>query len=136
MNGRSFLVPAQELSVGSTEAHWRASAGRSYYALFQEALAALQRWGIAIPPRENIHAFVRLRFLYSTDAEVKDIGKAVEFLVSLRNEADYKLATAQRFRSSTESLRAVSLSRWAISRLDQIESDPDRLAEVIASIRP
>ena len=136
MNGRSFLTPAEELSDGLTEAHWRASAGRSYYALFQEALSALVRWGFAVPPRENIHAFVRLRFVYSTDPEAREIGRAVEHLVRLRNDADYKLVSSERFLSSEEAIRAVAVSRRTIAILDAIESDPDRLAEVIASIRP
>ena len=136
MNGRAFLIPAEELATGPSEAHRRASAGRSYYALFQEALAAITRWGFVAPPRENIHAYVRLRFTYSTDADAYSIGRDLEFLVKLRNEADYRLATPDRFRSATEAARAVARSRDAIAILDALEADPSRRAAVIASIRP
>jgi hypothetical protein len=42
MDGRSFLDVATDLAAGPTEAHWRAAAGRAYYALFHEGLAALR----------------------------------------------------------------------------------------------
>jgi hypothetical protein len=136
MNGRAFLIPAEELATGPSEAHRRASAGRSYYALFQEALGALRRWGIVAPRRENIHAYVRLRFTYSTDAEARSIGYDLDFLVKLRNEADYDLATPGRFEPITEVIQALAKSRDAIALLDAIESDPIRRDEVVAAIRP
>ena len=136
MNGRAFLIPAEELATGPSEAHRRASAGRSYYALFQEALAAITRWGFVAPPRENIHAYVRLRFTYSTDADAYSIGRDLEFLVKLRNEADYHLATPGRFGLVKVVAEALTKSRDAIALLDAIESDPARRLAIVASIRP
>jgi hypothetical protein len=136
MNGRAFLTPAEELATGPSEAHWRASAGRSYYALFQEALAALGRWGIVAPRRENIHAYVRLRFTYTTNVDARFIGDNLDFLVKLRNDADYHLAILGCFGSSDEVVGAVGKSRDAIALLDSIESDPARRAGVVSSIRP
>lgn len=136
MNGREFLTPAEELAKGPSEAHRRASAGRSYYALFQEALAALGRWGIAVPRRENIHAYVRLRFTYSANADAQFLGEQLDFLVKLRNEADYDLATPGRFERADKVAKALTKSRDAIALLDAIEFDPARCAGVVASIRP
>ncbi len=88
------------------------------------------------PRRENIHAYVRLRFTYSTDADAHNIGRDLEFLVILRNEADYDIAIPGRFGRADKMVRALTISRAAIALLDALESDPARRAEVVASIRP
>jgi uncharacterized protein (UPF0332 family) len=136
MNGKAFLDPARDMAVGPGEAHWRSAAGRAYDAVFQEAHAALERWGIAIPPRESVHSAVRLKFLYAGDAEAKEMGRALEDLARLRNEADYKLAAPGSFRNATEAEATILKAEGLIARLDAIEADATRRAEVIASIRP
>ena len=136
MNGRAFLDPARDLVRGSSELHWRAAAGRAYYAAFQEARAALERWRVAIPPRENIHAAVRLRFLYAGHAEAKELGRTLDNLVRLRNEADYRLASPGSFRDAVEAQAAIVEADELIARLDAIESAPTLRAEVASSIRP
>lgn len=87
MNGRALFAVARELAAGSTEAHWRSGAGRAYYALLHEVLGALGRWGFAQPPRDRVHTFARLKFVYATDADVKRIGLTLEALGRLRNAA-------------------------------------------------
>ena len=74
MDGRSLLDIGRELAAGSTEAHWRSSVGRAYYALLHEVLGALGRWGFALPPRDKVHTFARLKFIYATDPDLKRIG--------------------------------------------------------------
>src|SRR6516162_4102152 len=64
MKGRAFLTVAEELVRGSSEAHWRAAAGRAYYGLLLEGLATLDDWGILNSTRQSVHAFVRLRLTY------------------------------------------------------------------------
>ena len=41
MDGRALLDVARELAAGSSEAHWRSSVGRAYYALLHEVLGTL-----------------------------------------------------------------------------------------------
>jgi len=136
MDGRAFLGVARDLATRPSEAHWRAAAGRAYYALLLEGLASLRRWGFLPPPRENVHTFVRLRFTYATDVDLRTIGVVIDDLVRLRNLADYQLAAHVRFASSIAAIRAITDARDAIDLLDQIEADPRRRAAALASIRP
>ncbi len=136
MQGRAFLTVAQELAGSLAEAHWRAAVGRAYYALMLEGRDALRRWGFSLPPRHNVHAYVRLRFLYAADADLKAIGDVLDRLSQWRNQADYDLAPSKRFASATDALYAVALARQALDLLDRIDRDPTRRATAIASIRP
>ena len=91
---------------------------------------------MAVPARENIHAFVRLRFLYAGDPDANTIGQWLDELVKLRNQADYKLASPGEFRDARRARAAIDLASDLIDLLDAIESDPTRRAEVVAAIRP
>ena len=54
-------------------------------------------WGFALPPRDKVHTFVRLKFVYATDPDLKRIGLTLEALGRLRNAADYQLGTSGPF---------------------------------------
>jgi len=128
MDGRALLDIGRELAAGSTEAHWRSSVGRAYYALLHEVLGALRRWGFALPPRDKVHAFARLKFVYATDPDVKRIGLTLEALGRLRNAADYQLGTPGPFVSPTIAASALTDAESALALLDKIEADPARRA--------
>lgn len=136
MDGRGFLTVARDLTAGPSEGHWRAAAGRAYYALFHECHSALGRWGFSVPRRDSAHAVVRLRFIYATDPDVKAIGDTLEDLVQLRNRANYRLTTPGAFASSKAAGQATDDARAAVALLDLIDGDPLRRAAAIASIRP
>ena len=97
---------------------------------------ALLRWGLIAAARENVHSFVRLRFLYSTEPDLKRAGRQLDDLVKLRNAADYQLASPGPFATSKAIIHALADADSTIALLDAIESDADRRAPAIASIRP
>lgn len=137
MDGRAFLDVARELVGGATEAHRRAAAGRAYYALMLEARELLGRWGLSGPPRDGVHAFVRLRLLYSDDPGLKQVGLTLERLGRLRNDADYQLTDPRRQFPRTGTVEAaVRDAGKAIALLDDVEQDGIRRAAAIESIRP
>ena len=135
MDGRAFLDVAQRLSQQATEPDWRTAAGRAYYALLLEGRAALQRWGFMPQRRDQLHAFVRLRFVYAADQELKTIGLTLEDLVVLRNRADYQVENPGPFTSALAVQQAIRDARAAIALLDQMDGDPTRRTAAIAAIR-
>src|SRR4051794_12933493 len=135
MDGRAFLQSARDLLAVPSEANRRAAAGRAYYALLHEGRGALDRWGFVIPPRESLHRFVRLRFVLAAHPDLIQVGRALEDLGQLRNQADYQLATPGPFATAARAVQAVALAQTAINLLDQVEADPARRAAAIAAIR-
>jgi hypothetical protein len=135
MNGRDFLQSARQLLRIPSEPNWRSATGRAYYALIHEARSALDRWGFPLPARENIHTFVRLRFLYAAHRDANEVGKALDDLSQWRNHADYRLAQPGMFATAARATQSVTRAENAIILLDTIEADPARRAAVIAAIR-
>ncbi|HEV3448967.1 MAG TPA: hypothetical protein VG099_30300 [Gemmataceae bacterium] len=109
MEGRAFLDVAERLVLGSTEADWRSAAGRAYYAVMLECRAALRRWGFTIPKGEQVHRFVRLRFLYASDTDLKTVAHRLEQVGLLRNQSDYELESPGPFASDSQAAQA---TRW------------------------
>jgi len=136
MRARAFLDLAREVMAGMTEVHWRAALGHAYYALLLECREVLVGWGFALPPRQSVHAAVRLRFVYSTDRDLKTIGDTLDLLSRRRNQATYDLRPTPLFASAGAAQRAIAAVTDALALLDQIDSDPVRRAAAIAAIRP
>jgi len=136
MDGRDFLDVAQDDAAGPSSAHWRSAAVNAYYALMLEGRDALLRWGFPLPPRQGVHAWVRLKFVYAADADLKVIGDALEDLVKLRNNAHYNLKPLSEFALATHALDAIQRARDALALLDGIEADPTRRAAAIAAVPP
>jgi len=135
MDGSRFLDIARELLRGTTEAHWRTAAGRAYYALMLEGRDLLHRWGFAAPPRDQVHAFVRLRFSYAADPDLKEVGRALEELGKLRNQADYQLTAGPRFSSFGKARQAVQDAENQLVLLKLVDADLPRRTAVITDIR-
>jgi hypothetical protein len=136
MDGRALFDVARELAAGSSEAHWRSSVGRSYYALLHEVLGMLRRWGFSIPPRDKVHTFARLKLVYSTDPDLKRIGLTLEALGRLRNTADYQLSMSGPFVSARIAVQALADAEVAVALLDALNANPARRAAAIGSIPP
>jgi hypothetical protein len=135
MQGRAFLKVARQLLAGGSEASRRSATGRAYYGLLHECRDSLYRWGIAMPPRENVHSFVRLRFIFAADPGLKEIGGRIEKLVKLRNRADYDLSTQTDFVSDKHTERMLNEAEKSLALLDAINADPARQAAAIVAVR-
>jgi hypothetical protein len=136
MPGRGFLEVARELALGATEFHWRSAVVNAYYALFLECRDSLFDWGLRPARRDNIHAWVRLRLTYSTDADLKKIADVLDALVIRRNLASYDLNPLAIFADSAAAQDSIQKAGGALARLDQIKADPVRRASAVASIPP
>ena len=99
-------------------------------------LGALGRWGFAVPPRDRVHTFARLKFVYATDADVKRIGFTLEALGHLRNPADYQLGTSGPFVSPRIAVSTLTDAESAVALLDAIEADPAPCARATRTIPP
>jgi hypothetical protein len=128
MHGRAFIDLAPDILAGNTEAHRRGTVGRAYYGLMLECRDALSRWGFKLPPRDNVHTFVRLRFDYAAHPDLKSIGWDLEQLGRLRNRADYDLSALVEFASNSPAQQGIDDARAALVLLDAIEVDPARPA--------
>ncbi len=123
MDGRALLDVARELAAGSSEAHWRSSVGRAYYALLHQVLGTLRRWGFSLPPRDKVHTFARLKLVYATDPDLKRIGLTLEALGRLRNAADYQLSQSGPFVSARIAVQALADAEAAVALLDALEAN-------------
>ena|SRR5436190_1871088 len=136
MQGRTFLDQARDSLPGTKPRQRRAAIIHAYYALLLECREAMIRWGLPTLQRLQVHSQVRLRLIYSTDAELKDIGDILERLGQHRNEASYNLSDQLMFNTPAAATTNVQKAVDAIARLDAINADPARRAAAIASIRP
>ena len=135
MQGRAFLILAREQLAVADEVHRRGAVGRAYYALFLESREALSRWGLPPPRGISPHSYVRLRFVFPANPDLKKLGRALEELSHRRNDADYELAPLAVFASDAEALRLVQRATDAIALLDAVDADPARRAAAVAAIR-
>jgi hypothetical protein len=136
MHGREFLGPARTLVSRTSEADWRGAAIHAYYSLFLECRDLLARWGRLPAGRHNVHPNVRLKFLYSSDADLHKIGRTLDDLIVLRNSASYDLRSLPQFASHKEAKEAIQKVADALLLLDAIEADPAHRAAAIASLPP
>jgi len=83
-----------------------------------------------------VHAQVRLRLVFATDPDLKEIGRKLEKLGMDRNSASYDLRALPIFASVVAAQDAVKKATDALALLDAIENDPVRRGAAIASIRP
>jgi hypothetical protein len=107
-----------------------------YYALLHEVLGALLRWGFELPPRDKVHTFAQLKFVYASDPDLKRTGLTLEALAHLRDTADYQLGTSGPFVSPRIAVSALADAQSAVALLDALEADPVRLAAAVRTVPP
>ena len=137
MQGRDFLELARELSAITTQPrHWRAAIIHAYYALLLECRDAMTRWGLPPLTRQQVHSQVRLRLVYATNTDLKDIGFKLERLATERNLASYDLRPLAQFATAAAASTELQSAADALALLDAIDADPVRRSAAIGSIRP
>src|SRR5438874_12513162 len=137
MPGREFLELARELlALGTLPRHWRAVLIHAYYALLLECRDAMSRWGLPPLTRQQVHAQVRLRLIFSNDPDLKRIGHRLEELGIRRNSASYDLRKLPLFASASAAHEGVKKVADALALLDAIDTDTARRAAAVAAIRP
>lgn len=94
MTGHDFLLLAQTLAAGGTEAEWRSAASRAYYAAFHIARDLFRGLGFAVPPTDAAHKYLAFRLQNCGRAELEQAGRDLEKLRDYRNRADYDLYPA------------------------------------------
>ena len=87
MNPRDFLVVANALIVGATEAAWRSAVSRAYYAAFHTARRLLRDLGFRTPRADQAHAYLWLRLSNCGDAQMVTAGQKLQDLRGERNRS-------------------------------------------------
>ena len=93
-------------------------------------------WGFALPPRDKVHTFARLKFVYATNPDLKRTGLTLESIGRLRNAADHQIGSSGPFVSPTIAISALTDAEFGIAFLDAIEADPARRAGAARTIPP
>jgi uncharacterized protein (UPF0332 family) len=123
MNERDFLKLAAILARGSTEAEWRASLGRAYYAAFHVARQLLEELSFVVPRADRAHTYLSYRLQNSGAASIERAGMDLQELRQRRNQADYDLhLPVARGMAASHVLTAEQV----IQRLDAARSEPIR----------
>src|SRR3954453_3401182 len=89
MDFREYLRLGADLANGTTEAEWRSTSSRGYYAAFHVARQLLLSLGFRVPQADRAHGYLWLRLSNAGIAEVKDAGSLLNDLRRERNRADY-----------------------------------------------
>ena len=75
MIGRDFLVVADALAAAGTEAAWRSSISRSYYAAFHAAREFMTGLRFRVPAADQAHAYLWMRLSNTGDPAADRIGR-------------------------------------------------------------
>ncbi len=92
MIGRDFLPIAHLLLVRPEEASWRSAVSRAYYAAFHGARELLTALRFQVPRADRAHGYLWLRLQNCGNPHLEQIGRDLQELRRLRNEADYDLS--------------------------------------------
>jgi hypothetical protein len=135
MDGRAFLDSARLLLATPTEANRRSAVSRGYFAILNEARAALERWGFVVGATADIDASVIAHFGRAANTDAVRAWDVLDRLERNRQTADYFLTAPGGFADEREVRHLLQLAQTGIDLLDQLEADPARRAAVVAAIR-
>ena len=88
---QDFLVVAELLAKGASEAEWRTAVSRAYSAAFHAARELLRDLGFQVPQGDQAHAYLWMRLTNSGEAAISSAGSQLNRLRGERNRADYDL---------------------------------------------
>jgi uncharacterized protein (UPF0332 family) len=133
MDFREFLVLAELLAEGTTEAEWRTTVSRAYYAAFHVACECLTSLGFRVPTHtEQSHAFASRRWSNTGEWRIDDAGRFLNTLRSDRNSADYDKHATIIARHADD---AVRVARSVIETLDQLLRDKPLRTHITDAIK-
>ena len=135
MDGRTFLVSAQLLMRKPSEVNRRSAVSRAYFAILNEARAALERWGFSVVAKAGVDRSVVSHFDKAVNRDAIRVWDALTQLERNREAADYFLTGPGAFADESEVRRLLRLVQIGIDVLDELEADPVRRAAVVAAIR-
>lgn len=93
MNPEEFLVVAEQLAKQPSEASKRSAISRAYYGVFHLARELIESCGVKVARSAEGHAIV-MRCLQNCGLEkLARAGSMLDSLRSIRNKADYDLAS-------------------------------------------
>jgi uncharacterized protein (UPF0332 family) len=126
-----FLLLAERLVQGQTEADWRTAISRSYYAAFHAGRGLLLDLGFRVPRAGVAHAYVRMRLSNCGDATIAQAGGRLNHMQGARNRADYDF---QRDETQADAQLIAQAARSIIQTLATGLTQPTR-AQIIAAMR-
>jgi uncharacterized protein (UPF0332 family) len=118
-----YLLLAQQLVAGTTEAEWRSAISRAYYAAFHAARDLFRELGFATPRAESAHQYLWLRLLNCSNLPVQSAGSDLNSLRGERNLADYDL---QRTVTQNAAIMRVQIAVNIFQLLDTARQQPVR----------
>ena len=131
MNGRDFLPLAIDLAAATTEAAWRTSISRSYYAAFHVARTLLRDLGFVVPREDKAHSFLYFRLNNCNNAVVEDAARSLDRLRYLRNQADYEENQGFDAKTATHQIPIVQAVIQTLDNLTTAERTQIRDAMII-----
>jgi hypothetical protein len=135
MDGRDFLAVARETVRGPTEANWRTTSSRAYYAVMLVLRDSFVRWGLSAAPLASVHQLTQRRLFTSKDGDVKQIGRFLQRLRDSRVIGDYELTGRPEFLTDVEARRMIRTAESALALFDAIQADTLRRDIIAAEIR-
>lgn len=131
IDGRDFLLVANDLLAGDTEAKWRSAVSRAYYAAFHAARKFLTACGFSVPRAHVAHSYDWLRLANTGEPTTESAASGLNVLRGKRNQADYEIDATL---SQAEAATQVRDANNVVRHLEAASSDPIK-TQVMTAIK-